>query len=62
MSGGNYMHRLPSQSVSLHLFVGLFVSFVWFSQQTAIIALTSTSQLIVVMEERCVSVECLNII
>jgi hypothetical protein len=62
MSGGNYMHRLPSQSVYLNLFVGLFVSFVWFSQQTAIISLTSTSQLIVVMEKRCVSVECLNII
>jgi D-alanyl-lipoteichoic acid acyltransferase DltB (MBOAT superfamily) len=45
-TSGNYMYHLLYQSVTLHF---VFMGFVWFSLQTAIISLNNVNQLIFVM-------------
>jgi D-alanyl-lipoteichoic acid acyltransferase DltB (MBOAT superfamily) len=59
----NYVYHLLQQSATLHF---VFMGFVWFSQETAIISLNRINQLIFVMVEFCVffavRAEFLNII
>jgi hypothetical protein len=56
------MSQPPQQSVTTYL---VFIGFVWFSQQTAIISLNSTVELIFVVQTRLVffevGTECLNV-
>jgi hypothetical protein len=60
---GNYMFHLLQQSITPQF---VFMCFIWFSLQTAIISLNSVNQLIFVMVKSCVffavRTEFLNII